>query len=205
MNPRPAIIFDLGKVLVDFDYGILIQRLAQHCGRPVPLIASIVDQSPLLMAFESGAIDTRAFFDAIRTATGFSGELDEFADMFGDIFIPIEPLVALQQELRAAGYPTYIFSNTNPLAVRWISRQFPFFSRFDGYIYSFEQGAMKPDPRIYDVVEQMTACRGPNLIYIDDREENLATARIRGWRVVLQADPAQTRIQVGEMTGLRSA
>jgi len=202
MSHKPAIIFDLGKVLVDFDYGILINRLAQRCDRPVPFVARLVDQSPLLMSYESGAIDTPGFFDAIRTATGFPGNLDEFADMFGDIFTPIEPMVALHQELRAAGYPAYIFSNTNPLAVRWIKRQFPFFSRFDGYIYSFAQRAMKPDPVIYEVVEKTAARRGPDLIYIDDRAENLVTAKSRNWRVILQSKPERTRAEVGRMTDL---
>jgi FMN phosphatase YigB (HAD superfamily) len=187
---------------VDFDYRILIQRLAERCGRPAPFIAQLVDQSPLLMEYESGAIGTREFFDQVRAAAGFPGDLGEFAELFGDIFTPIEPMVALQQELRAAGYPTYILSNTNELAVRWITRQFPFFSEFDGYIYSYEQRAMKPGPRIYEVVEEMAARRGPALIYIDDREENLVTAKSRGWRVILQADPKQTRAEVVEMTGL---
>ena len=203
MTHHPAIIFDLGKVLVDFDYRILIERLARRCGKTPRAVAQLVDRSPLLAAYESGTIGTQEFFDQVKQASGFPGDLDEFADIFGDIFIEIEPLSAMQRQLRAAGFPTFIFSNTNPLAVRWITRRFPFYSHFDGYIYSFEHRAQKPDPKLYEVVETAAATQsGSDLIYIDDREENIATGKARGWRTVLQENPTKTRTLVGEMTRL---
>ncbi len=58
-------------------------------------------------------------------------------------------MIALHAELRGRGVPTYIFSNTNDLAIEHIRRNFPFFKNFVGYIYSYEIGAMKPDARIY--------------------------------------------------------
>jgi FMN phosphatase YigB (HAD superfamily) len=202
MISSPAIVFDLGKVLVDFDYRILVHRLAQRCGRTPREIATLVEQSPLLSAYESGQINTGAFFQQVQAASGFPGNLEEFADLFGDIFTEIEPMTAMHSQLHAAGFPTFIFSNTNELAVRWITRRFPFFSRFDGYVYSFEHRVQKPDPQLYEVVESKAARRGADLIYIDDREENIDAGQARGWRVVLQENPAKTRARVGEMTGL---
>ena len=78
-----------------------------------------------------------------------------FARVFADIFSEIKPMIAMQAALRAHGVPTYIFSNTNGIAVTHIRRNFPFFANFDGYIYSYEHGAMKPDARIYEVVERV--------------------------------------------------
>ena len=54
-------------------------------------------------------------------------------------------MIQLHAALRQQGIPTYIFSNTNELAVSHIRRTFPFFANFDGYILSYEHGAMKPD------------------------------------------------------------
>src|SRR5207244_9141579 len=133
------------------------------------------------------------FFCEVRAATGFEGTIDEFSEFFADIFTPIGEMVALQDELRERRVPTYIFSNTNELAVAHIRRNFPFFSRFDGYILSYEQGAMKPDPRLYEVVEAKTGCRSRELFYIDDRPENIETAAGRGWQVILHEAPDQTR------------
>ena len=130
----------------------------------------------------------------MRAATGFEGTIDEFSEFFADIFTPIGEMVALQDELRERRVPTYIFSNTNELAVAHIRRNFPFFSRFDGYILSYEQGAMKPDSRLYTVVEAKTGRRGDELFYTDDRPENIETAVSLGWQVVLHENPQRTRL-----------
>src|SRR5207244_12175081 len=97
-------------------------------------IKRLIDHSPLLFRYETGLLTKSQFFAEICSATGFSGGLDEFSEFFGDIFVPIEPMVALHAELRQRAIPTYIFSNTNELATGPIRRRFPFFSHFAGYI-----------------------------------------------------------------------
>ena len=72
---------------------------------------------------------------------------------------------------------------------------------FDGYILSYQHGAMKPDPRLYQVVETRTGCRSDELFYIDDRPENIQTAADRGWQVILQETAEQTRKAI-QATGL---
>jgi len=191
---RPkAVIFDLGKVLVDFDYAIAGRSIAGRGRLSADQVRQFIDHSPLLYRFETGQISKEQFFAEIQATTGFTGSIEQFSEIFSDIFTPIEPMVTLHAELRERGVPTYIFSNTNELAVARIRRNFPFFSRFDGYILSYEHGAMKPDPRLYEVVEAKTGCRGRELFYIDDRRENIETAAGRGWQVILHEAPDQTR------------
>ena len=55
---------------------------------------------------------------------------------------------------------TYIFSNTNHLAIENVRKLYPFFRDFDDYIFSYEHGAMKPDSKLYEVVEERSGCRG---------------------------------------------
>ena len=192
--PKPkAVVFDLGKVLVDFDYSIAGRRIAARGATSANQVRDFIDHSPLLVRFETGRITREQFFTEVRAATGFRGTFDEFSEFFADIFTPIEPMVKFHAELRAGGLPTYIFSNTNELAIGHIRRNFHFFSRFDGYILSYEHGAMKPDPELYEVVESKTGCRRQELFYIDDRPENIATAAARGWQAVLHKTPDQTR------------
>src|SRR5437870_4541275 len=137
--PRPhVVVFDLGKVLVDFDYSIAARRIAARGRLSAEEIKRLIDHSPLLFRYETGRLTKEQFFAEICSATGFSGGLDEFSEFFADIFVPIEPMVALHAALRQRGVPTYIFSNTNELAAGHIRRQFPFFSDFDGYILSYE-------------------------------------------------------------------
>ena len=118
---------------------------------------------------------------------------------FADIFSEMPPMIALHAELRRRGIPTYVFSNTNDLAIEHIRRNFPFFANFDGYILSYEVGSMKPDARIYKALEAMTGKRGAEILYLDDRPENVDAGAARGWQVFLQTDPAKSRAAIEQL------
>jgi HAD superfamily hydrolase (TIGR01509 family) len=190
---QPAIIFDLGKVLVDFDYSTAARKVAARSSKAPEDLHAFLGSSPLLVEYESGRLTRGQFFAAVRDAVGFCGDITEFGKFFAEIFSPIEPMIALHAELRQRGLPTYIFSNTNDLAVEHIRRDFPFFKNFNGHIYSYEIGAMKPQPEIYAAMEKMSGRRGADLIYIDDRLENVEAGSVRGWRAILHETPEKTR------------
>ncbi len=200
MHRPQVVVFDLGKVLVDFDYGIAARRIAAQGKISAEAVKQFIDHSPLLFKYETGLLTKNQFYQEICEATGFSAGLDEFCGFFSDIFVPIPAMLTLQAQLRK-NFPTYIFSNTNELAVEHISRQFPFFGNFDGYILSFEHGAMKPDPKLYEVVEKKSGRRGGDILYLDDRPENITAGAERGWQVILQESPAQSRAAI-EALGL---
>ncbi len=191
-----TVVFDLGKVLVDFDYTIAARRIAARSKVPPDKIRSFVDYSPLLFRLERGEVTTRHFYQEVCAATGFDGNFEEFADFFADIFVPIEPMVELQAALRRRGIPTYIFSNTNDLAICHIRRAFPFYGNFDGYILSYQHGVMKPDAGLYEVVERQSGRRGSEILYLDDRPENVAAGTARGWQVILQETPEKSRAAI---------
>jgi FMN phosphatase YigB (HAD superfamily) len=190
---QPVLIFDLGKVLVDFDYTVAAQQIAARSRQAPGDLRAFLGSSPLLLEYESGRLTRQTFFAALRDAIGFQGDLAEFGSYFADIFTAMPETIALHAELRRRGFQTYIFSNTNDLAVEHVRRNFPFFKNFDGYIFSYEVGGLKPQPKIYAAMEAMTGRRGADLIYIDDRAENIETGRARGWRAILHESPEKTR------------
>jgi FMN phosphatase YigB (HAD superfamily) len=192
--PTPqAVIFDLGKVLLDFDYGIAVRRLLPRCRVSLDDLRRMLTQDRLLCDYETGQLSTPEFFRRLQALTGYAGTLGEFRDVFGDIFTVIPPMVAMQAALRSAGVPTYILSNTNELAVDFIRAQFPFFRGFDGYVLSYEVRAMKPAPAIYEAAERLSGRQGAELLFLDDRPENVDAALARGWQAMVHHDPAETR------------
>jgi FMN phosphatase YigB (HAD superfamily) len=192
----PVFIFDLGKVLVDFDYGIAARNITRRSTKPPADLHAFLGSSPLLFEYESGRLTRQGFFEAVREAAGFQGDLMEFGGLFGDIFSEISGMTALQAELRRRGHKTYIFSNTNDLAIGHIRRNFPFFAHFDDYIFSYEVGAMKPQAEIYAAMEKMSGRQGADLIYLDDRLENIEAGAARGWRTILHESPEKSRAAV---------
>jgi FMN phosphatase YigB (HAD superfamily) len=192
-QPPAVVAFDLGKVLLDFDYSIGARKLATQSDLPATEFQRQLDQSPLLHTYESGGITRAQFFDHIRSITGYRGSLAEFSASFADIFSEIPEMIALHAAVRERGVPVFIFSNTNDLAIEHVRSRFPFFAGFTGYIFSHEVGAMKPAPKIYEALEAVCGQRGDRILYVDDRAENIAVAAARGWRTVLHTDPARSR------------
>ena len=113
-------------------------------------------------------------------------------------------MIELHAELRRQGFKTYIFSNTNDLAVEDIREKFPFFANFTGYILSYEVRSMKPDAKIYEALEQMAGKRGSDLLYIDDRLENIEAGAKRGWQTILQETPEKTLAAIQRLGILES-
>lgn len=203
MTKPSIVVFDLGKVLVDFDYSIAGRRLAAKSKVSPAEIQKFLDYSPLLFRYETGLMTRQEFFDEVRGIAGYHGGLDEFSSYFSDIFTEIPAMTALQAALRRKGVPTYIFSNTNDMAIEHIRQAFPFFANFDGYILSYEVQAMKPAAKIYEALEAMAGKRGAEILYLDDRQENIDAGVARGWQTILQTDPAKSRAVV-EKLGLLS-
>jgi HAD superfamily hydrolase (TIGR01509 family) len=143
--------------------------------------------------FESGGLTSHQFFSEVQKVTGFNGNADEFGAYFADIFAPMPDMIELHAGLRKKNIPTFIFSNTNAIAVGHIRNKFPFFSGFDGYILSYEIGAMKPHAKIYEALEGMSRRNRGDIFYIDDRVENVEAGAARGWRTVLHESPQKTK------------
>ncbi len=189
---KTIVAFDLGKVLVDFDYSIAARKIAARCSKPPKNLHAFLGSSPLLQEYERGQLTRQEFFGRVKDAAGFLGDIHEFGKFFADIFWPIEPMIGLHSELRQRGLKTYIFSNTNDLAIEHIRNDFPFFKNFDGFIFSYEVGAMKPEAKIYETLEAITGRRGAEILYIDDRPENVDAGKARGWRTILHESPEKT-------------
>ena len=199
MSKPSIVVFDLGKVLLDFDYSIAGCRIAARSKMSAAEVQQFLDHSPLLFRYETGLMTRQEFFETVRAHTGFGGSLVEFGEFFADIFTEMHEMTALHAKLRRQGIPTYIFSNTNDLAVEHVRRAFPFFANFDGYIFSYEVGAMKPAAKIYEALEKMAGKRGTEILYLDDRQENVDAGAARGWQVILQTNPEKTRTLIEKL------
>jgi len=187
-----AVVFDLGKVLVDFDYGIAAQKLALQSKAPAADIQEVIDQSPLLFRYEAAKMTTPEFFAEVSRQIGFQGSFEEFAAAFADIFTEIPEMTRLHSEVRSAGLATFVLSNTNEIAISHVRRNFPFFAKFNGYIFSFEHGVLKPHERIYEIAEQRIGCWGGEILFLDDKPENVEAAGRRGWQTLCHSSPEES-------------
>ncbi|SVC91860.1 uncharacterized protein METZ01_LOCUS344714, partial [marine metagenome] len=175
-------------VLLDFDYLVLVRKMALHTQWSEAQLNDYLNQSPLLARYESGELSSSEFFELIQRETGFTEGETEFAALFEDIFTPISGMIDIHRQIAQSGTPTFTFSNTNEMAVRYISRTYDFWKKFKGHVLSYEVGALKPEDKIYESLEQLSDLNGEEIIYLDDRPENCAAGSERGWQVCCHQD-----------------
>ncbi|MDP6903241.1 MAG: HAD family phosphatase [Verrucomicrobiota bacterium] len=183
-----AVAFDIGKVLLDFDYSILVRKLTPQTRWNESELNIYLNQSPLLARYESGELGSSKFFRQIKEETGFRGSETDFAALFEDIFTPISGMIDMHRQIVRAGMPTFTFSNTNEMAARYIARTYDFWPIFTGHILSYEVGALKPEAKIYEALEECSGFTGGEIVYLDDLPENCAAGRERGWQVCCHKD-----------------
>jgi HAD superfamily hydrolase (TIGR01509 family) len=193
-----AVIFDLGNVLVDLDTSRVLAELQKHrtAGELVPGIA-ITEH--LLHAFERGELTTPQFHEACCRQAQLSIALESFCEIYCDMFSPIEEMIEAHAALRSRGMPTYVFSNTSELHFTHIRRRYPFMSGFAAHFLSYELGCMKPAAEAYLAVENGTGFAGRELLYIDDRLENVEAGAARGWTTIHHTHPRSTMLRLREL------
>ena len=198
---RRWIIFDLGKVLLDFDFAIAAKELARYSSQEEEQILKSINQSPLLHTFERGDWSEAQFFQKLSVECRLEASLEELKKGFAEIFTPVPSMVEFMESLKERGIPVMVFSNTNVTAVDYIRAAFPFFERFDAYCLSYEHGCMKPDTTLYGVAQLMTRCTSGNLLFLDDRAENVHAARQMGWNAIHHQAPEDSIEGVNQWLG----
>ena len=194
-----VVAFDIGKVLLDFNYGIFVNRMASRTNMDESGLNAFLNQSPLLAKYESGQLTSTEFAEIVRKEPGFEGLENEFAAFFEEIFTPIPDVIEMHREIVDDGMATYTFSNTNEMAVRHMSYAYDFWPRFSGHVLSHEVKALKPEAKMYEFLERVAGCRGGEIAYVDDRQENVQAGRARGWKAIEHRTPKETHSALAEL------
>jgi len=175
-----AIIFDLGKVLVPFDFKRGYTRLEPLFGIPAAEIPDRIRPTGLVQRFESGGIESRDFFDQLSNHLNLRASYNDFCDIWSSIFLP-ETLIpeSMIAEL-ARNYPLILLSNTNAIHFEMIQENYPILRHFRDLVLSYKVGAMKPSPLIYQKAIEAAACRPEECFFTDDIAEYVAGAKQQG-------------------------
>lgn len=173
-------LFDIGKVIVDFDFESSLRPLTATAGH-----SSLDAIAPLLMQkddFERGHIGLDSFVDAAHQQLGPHVDRNAFIDAWRGIFTPNMPMWEAIKCLSNDGHRLLLFSNINPIHWPWLAEEFPIFQHFEAGTYSFQTGAIKPDHAIYHTAIRQHQIDPVTTRYIDDLEANILTGKSMGFR-----------------------
>ena len=177
MGKPTAVIFDIGRVLYEWDPRILYERL--------------IPEGEALDAFLRDVVTVEWHFqhDAGRpfaeTSEELTAQFPEHADLiaqWGPRFIDsIGPQVtgmpALVDELEAAGVPLYGLTNfAGEFFPEFLAREAAMFDRFRDILVSGDEKLVKPDPAIYRLALDRFGLEASRTVFIDDSAANVAGA-----------------------------
>lgn len=174
-----AVIFDLGKVLVQFDFKRGYTQLENFCPHAAAEIPKLLGPSRLPQRFETGTVNSREFVAELTQILALNVEFARFCDIFNCIFTETLVPETLIETL-ATRYRLILLSNTNPIHFDWIRQQYPLLRHFHDLVLSYEVKAMKPDPAIYQAAVARAGCRPEECFYTDDIAEYVEGARRLG-------------------------
>lgn len=176
------IYFDLGKVLLHFTHERGFDQVATVSGLSAEQVRSALFDSGLSERYETGEITTAECHAAYCAATNSSPTLAELTLAWSDIFELNTRMMTIAASLKSAGHRIGILSNTCEAHWEYVARRFVALSAyFYPVITSYEARSMKPDPQIYEIAAKRVGLEPAELLFVDDREENVEGARRLGW------------------------
>jgi putative hydrolase of the HAD superfamily len=183
LSPGSAdvLLFDLGRVVLDIDFGRVMRIWADHAGcEPSDLAARFVVNDSF-RHHETGHIDDAAFFQALRHSLGIGISDAQFLEGWNAIFAGEMPGIAPLLARAAAKMPLYAFSNTNPPHVAHFSTAYAdVLGHFREIYLSSSIGLRKPEAAAFHHVVNAIGVPASRIVFFDDSAENIAGARASG-------------------------
>ena len=175
-----TVIFDLGKVLIPFDFSRGYRAMEKLCNYPAADIPRRIGSTDLVHRFETGLVEPRDFVEQLSRLLDLRVTYEQFCDIWSSIFLPDE----LVPESLLAGigerYRLLVLSNTNAIHFAMVRQSYPMLRHFDDFVLSYEVKAMKPAPAIYQEAIARAQCRPDECFYTDDIPAYVEGARREG-------------------------
>jgi 2-haloacid dehalogenase len=175
---RSIVVFDLGGVLIDWDPRHLYRKLFAGHETAMEQFLATVCTHEWNRCQDAG----RSFAEGARLLKAEHPDKAELIDAYGARFDemmagPIAGAVEILAELRERGTPLYGLTNFSAETYPYAVARFDFLGWFHGILVSGEVGAIKPEPRIYELLLERFAIDPHRAVYIDDVAANAEAAR----------------------------
>ncbi len=187
MNKREysAIVFDLGKVLIPFDYTFAINKLNKiEEGLGSRFIEFYKTNYNFHRDFERGKISETEFVNKMLKVVDHKIDSETFKKNYADIFSLNEEVASLLPILKKK-YRLFLLSNTDSIHQKYGWQKYEFLKYFDKLILSHEVHSVKPEEIIYRKVEEASGFPSEEHFYIDDIQEYVDAAIKIGWDAVV--------------------
>jgi 2-haloacid dehalogenase len=180
-RPRPtAVVFDLGGVLIDWDPRYLYRSLLPDDDAIEEFLQEVSFREWNEALDRGRDWDEATAWLAARhpsRASLIEAYRDRWEESLG---APDAPVVAILDELHAAGVPLHALSNWSDRTFQVARHRFPFLERFEGIVISGQVGLAKPDAAIFEHLLDRFELEPTRTVFIDDQPANVEAAAALG-------------------------
>ena len=170
-----TVIFDIGNVLVDFDWGEYISKLFDE--KTYKTVREALFGSPLWNELDRGVMSRDELLEAFaKRAEGYDEEIRIAFDRVGDALKQKDYAVAWIKELKERGYKVLYLSNYSHHVMQCNPSVLNFTDYMDGGIFSCMVKLIKPDRRIYEKLIERYSLVPEECVFIDDNADNIKAA-----------------------------
>lgn len=195
-HDKRAAVFDVGRVLFQWQLRALFAKLIDDPGELDWFLSHVVTEE---WHFQHDRGATLAEMLPARMAQYPEHALliAAYAARFNET-VPgeVEGVHDLVRRLAARGVPLFCLTNFGDELFARFRPQQPIFDLFEDVVVSGTERIAKPDPRIYEIVEQRSGREAGDLFFTDDNPDNIEAARARGWDAHLFTDAAALESQL---------
>lgn len=189
-----AVLFDLGKVILHFDFTPAFKRLSSATGLSRAQIENFFNKSGLEVLYDGGKITSKKFHMEIKKGLGHSLGFEEFKGIWNRIFKPNPEMLSLIRKLKPR-YRLILVSNTNRMHFEYLLKRYPILRHFDEHVLSYKENVRKPDERIYRKAMRACLAKPHEIFYIDDRQDLTEAARQLGFHTFTYKNNLRELIQ----------
>jgi putative hydrolase of the HAD superfamily len=196
------VLFDYGGVVSKWPSQEELESLAAVAGAPLAKFSDAYWQRR--SAFDRAEVDALHYWQQVGLILGRgsdydSGELAELVRLDTDSWLHLEPgTVEMIEELSAGGHRLALLSNA-PEVIASAITELPVASYFEHLVFSCRVGAAKPDRACYEAALGELRATAEEVIFLDDRADNLTAAAAMGMRTILFSDSDQARGELAEL------
>ena len=192
LRPRSAdaLLFDIGRVVLDIDFNRVTARWAAHAGCEPARLVGRLSPNDAWQRHERGEISDAEFFESLRSSLGIAISDAQFLEGWNAIFTGEMPGVAAMLARAGKRLPLYAFSNTNGAHVAHFSHAYAgVLGHFREIYLSSSIGLRKPEAAAFDHVIKAIGLPASRIVFFDDSAGNIEGARARGLTAVHVTSP----------------
>jgi glucose-1-phosphatase len=182
-HPIEALLFDLGGVVIEIDFGRALQAWADAAGVPASRIGASFSLDTGYEAHERGEIDAPGYCAHLRETLGLMLSDEHLLAGWNQIFVGELPEIGALLASLEGRIPLYAFSNTN-VAHRafWQARYATVLDPFSEIFCSCDLGLRKPSPAAFREVGRRIGIAPARILFFDDHAQNVRGAHAAGLR-----------------------